>query len=505
MFTNLSDKFEGALRRLSGRGKISESNVREAMEEVRTALLEADVHYEVVEDFTESVLKQAVGEAVLSSLKPAQQMIKIVNDELVRVLGGEDDDTAADPMAPEQPPIMYVHPGPTVIMMAGLQGSGKTTTCGKLAGYLKKRDKNVMLCAADLQRPAAVKQLEVIANQVQEEAPGSGSVHFYSEPDKVAEYGKAVGAAVAVCRNALKAARDTGCDVLVLDTAGRLHVNDDLMGELRQVNTAVQPHQILLVIDAMTGQDAVNSAKAFNDQLELDGVILTKFDSDTRGGAALSVKQITGKPIKFIGVGEKLDALEAFHPRRIASRILGMGDVVSLVEKAQEQVSEEEALAMQDKIAQGKMTMDDFLKQLRMMRRMGSMKSLLGMLPGIGSQLKDINLDDREIDRTEAIIQSMTSQERKDIDILTASRRRRVAVGSGTDQAAVGKLVKGFEMVSKMGKQMSGMGALGKLKAMRGMDPAMMGGMGGMGGMPKMKGSTKQPKPKYKQRKRKRR
>ena len=502
MFTNLSDRFEGALRKLSGRGKISESNVREAMDEVRTALLEADAHYEVVEEFTEAVLKKAIGEAVLSSLKPAQQMIGIVNDELVRVLGGEDDDTAADPTAPPVAPIMFVHPGPTIIMMAGLQGSGKTTTCGKLAGYLKKRDKKVMLCAADLQRPAAVTQLEVLAKQVQEEAPGTGSVLFYSEPDKVAEYGKAVGAAVTVCRNALKAARAADCDVLILDTAGRLHINDDLMGELRQVNTAVNPHQIYLVIDAMTGQDAVNSAKAFNDQLELDGVILTKFDSDTRGGAALSVKKITGKPIKFIGVGEKLDALEEFHPTRIASRILGMGDIVSLVEKAQEHVSEEEALALQEKMAAGKMTMDDFLKQLRMMRRMGSMKSLLGMLPGIGSQLKDIDLDDKEIGRTEAIIQSMTKAERGDVDILTASRRRRVAKGAGTDQQAVGKLVKGFEMVSKMGKQMSGMGAIGKMKAMRGMDPSGMGGPGM--GMPKLKGSTKQ-KSRFKQRKRKRR
>ena len=505
MFTNLSDKFEGALRKLSGRGKISQSNVREAMDEVRTALLEADAHYEVVEDFTKAVLQKAIGEQVLSSLKPAQQMIGIVNDELVRMLGGEDDNTASDPTAPSQQPIMFVHPGPTVIMMAGLQGSGKTTTCGKLAGYLKKRDKRVMLCAADLQRPAAVTQLEVLANQVQAEAPGSGSVHFYSEPDKVAEYGKAVGAAVTVCRNAMKAAKDTGCDVLILDTAGRLHINDDLMGELRQVNSAVNPHQIYLVIDAMTGQDAVNSAKAFNEQLELDGVILTKFDSDTRGGAALSVKTITGKPIKFIGVGEKLDALEEFHPARIASRILGMGDIVSLVEKAQEQVSEEDALALQEKMAKGKMTLDDFLKQLRMMRKMGSMKSLLGMLPGIGSQLKDINLDDKQINRTEAIIQSMTKEERRDIDILTASRRRRIAQGAGTDQAAVGKLVKGFEMVSKMGKQMSGMGALSKMKAMRGMDPAAMGAPGmGMGGMPRMKGSTKQ-KSRFKQRKKKRR
>ena len=378
---------------------------------------------------------------------------------------------------------------PSVILVTGVNGVGKTTSISKLCAALRADDKTVLLGACDTFRAGAVRQLEIWGERLGVEVVK----------------GQQGGDPAAVAFDACAAAKARGVDVLILDTAGRLHINDDLMGELRQVNTAVNPHQIYLVIDAMTGQDAVNSAKAFNDQLELDGVVLTKFDSDTRGGAALSVKQITGKPIKFIGVGEKLDALEAFHPTRIASRILGMGDVVSLVEKAQEQVSEEEALAMQDKISQGKMTMDDFLKQLRMMRRMGSMKSLLGMLPGIGSQLKDIDLDDKQIDQTEAIIQSMTSQERKDVDVLTASRRRRVAKGSGTDQQAVGKLVKGFEMVSKMGKQMSGMGALGKMKAMRGMDPATMGGMGGMGGMPRVKGSTKQQKSKFKQRKRKRR
>ena len=501
MFGNLSDRFENALRKLSGRGRISEANVHEAMQEVRTALLEADVHYEVAESFCQRVLEQAVGQEVLSSLKPAQQMIKIVNDELVALLGGEDQ----TPDQPDQPPLMYVQPGPTVIMMCGLQGSGKTTTCGKLAAYLKKRHKRVMLAAADLQRPAAVHQLEVLTKQVQDEAPGSGSVHFYGELDKVAEYGKAVGAAVKVCHNALQAARKTHCDVLILDTAGRLHVNDQLMGELRQINTGVQPHQILLVIDAMTGQDAVNSAKAFNDQLELDGIILTKFDSDTRGGAALSVKQITGKPIKFMGTGEKIDALEEFHPRRVASRILGMGDVVSLVERAQEQVSQEEAEALQEKMAAGTMTMDDFLKQLRNIRRMGSMKSLLGMLPGIGSQLKNLDLDDKQINRTEAIIHSMTSHERRDADILTNSRRRRIASGSGTDQRDVSQLVKGFELVSQMSKQMSGMGKLSRLKAMAGMGGGMdMSALGGPG-MPRSKGSTRAAKPKFKQRKRKKR
>jgi len=508
MFTSLSEKFEGALRQLSGRGKISEANVRDAMDEVRTALLEADVHYEIVDAFCETIVQQAIGTAVLESLKPAQQMIQIVHDELVQLMGGvpESEDPTAE-VSGVSGGIMFVEPGPTVVMMCGLQGSGKTTTCGKLAAYLKKKGKQVMLAAADLQRPAAVTQLQVLVDQVNVEIDTGPAVSFHGEPDKVAEYGKAVGAAVSVCRNALSAARKNDCDVLILDTAGRLHIDDNLMGELRQVERAVQPHQIFLVTDAMTGQDAANSAKAFNEQLELDGVILTKFDSDTRGGAALTVRKITGKPIKFMGVGEKLDALEPFHPERIASRILGMGDVLSLVEKAQEQVSEEEALALQEKMAAGKMTMDDFLKQLRMIRKMGSMKSLLGMLPGVGSQLKDMNLDDREINRTEAIIQSMTAAERKDVDLLNNARRRRVSRGSGTNQKDVSQLVRGFEMVGKMSKQMSNMGMMSRVKAMSGLGGAdMAAAMGSRsGGMPKLTGSTKQPKPKYKQRKRKRR
>ena len=505
MFSALSDKVEGALRKLSGQGRISESNVRDAMDEVRTALLEADVHYEVVEQFCDAVLEQALGQEVLQAVKPGEQMIKIVHDELVRLLGGDPD---AEYGADEEPPIMYVQPGPTVIMMAGLQGSGKTTTCGKLAAYLKKKGKRTMLAAADLQRPAAVHQLQVVAEQAQAEAPGPGSVSFYGEPDKVAEYGKAVGAAVKVCTNALKSARAQGVDVLILDTAGRLHINDELMNELRQVNAAVTPHQIMLVIDAMTGQDAVNSARAFNEQLELDGVILTKFDSDTRGGAALSVKQVTSKPIKFLGTGEKLDGIEEFHPRRVAGRILGMGDIVSLVERAQEQVSEEEAQALQEKMAKGTMTMDDFLNQLRQLRRMGSMKQLLGMLPGIGKQLKDLNLDDRQIHRTEAIIQSMTRDERQNRVELTNSRRRRIGRGSGTDQKDVSQLVKGFDMVSQMSKQVSGMGTLSRAKALMGMggaDLAAMGAGQAPAGLRKTKGGAKAQKGKFKQRKRKRR
>ncbi|QDU35274.1 Signal recognition particle protein [Poriferisphaera corsica] len=504
MLGNLSEKFEGVMRKLSGQATISEGNVRESMDEVREALLEADVHYEVAEAFCETVLTEALGESVLKSVEPGQQMIKIVHDELVKLLGGEEAmDDEGRPI--EREPIMYVQPGPTIIMMSGLQGSGKTTTCGKLAGYMKKRGKNVMLAACDLQRPAAVTQLEVLANQVEQEVEGSGKVMFHGEPEKCAEYGQAVGVAVQVANRALESAKLQGADVLILDTAGRLHVNDELMGELRQVSNAVNPHQIYLVIDAMTGQDAVNSAKAFHAQLELDGVVLTKFDSDTRGGAALTVKKIVGEPIKFIGVGEKLDALEEFHASRIASRILGMGDVVSLVEKAQEQVSEEEALALQEKMEKGKLTMDDFLKQLQAIRKMGSMKSLLGMLPGIGNQLKDLNLDDKQIDRTQAIIQSMTVAERKDVDLLDNSRRRRISKGSGSDAKDVSQLVKGFEMVSQLSKQMSGAGMMSKVKSMAGMGSGAMAGMRGKHGhgMPKMKGSTKH-KPTFKQKKRKR-
>ena len=493
MFGTLTDRFNDAFRKLSGRGRISEANVREAMDEVRTALLEADAHYEVVQTFMDRVLEQALGEQVLSSLKPGQVMIKIVYDELVRIMGGDEDAAG----------IMFVEPGPTVVMLCGLQGSGKTTTCGKLAMSLKKQNKSVMLCAADLQRPAAVHQLEVLSNQVADEASGEGEIHFHGEPKKVAEYGKATGVAVSVCVNALTAARKAACDVLILDTAGRLHINDELMGELRRVNQSVKPHQIYLVIDAMTGQDAVNSAKAFNDQLELDGVILTKFDSDTRGGAALSVKHVTGKPIKFVGTGEHLNALEPFHPDRVSSRILGMGDVVSLVEKAQEQVSADEAAALQEKMAKGNLTMDDFLNQLRSLRRMGSMKSLLGMMPGIGGQIKDLDIDDKQIDQTEATIKSMTPPERQNPNLLDNSRRRRIARGSGTTTNDVGQLVKGFQAVSTMARQMSSMGMLQRVKAMSGLgkvDLAALGTRGG--GVPNLAGPTQRSKPKFKQRKR---
>ncbi len=492
MFDRVSDSFNGVFKKLSGNATISEGNVREAMDEVRNALLEADVHYEVAEAFCAKVLADAQGEQVTKSLKPGQEMIGIVHRRLIELFGG-------DPDAKEQPAppgIMKLSPGPTIIMMCGLQGSGKTTTCGKLAGMLKKQGRSVMLAAADLQRPAAVDQLETVAKQANEELSGGSQVHFYGEHDKSAEYGKAVGVAIKVCQNALKEAKAKGVDVLILDTAGRLHVNDELMHELKGVRSMLSPHHIFLVVDAMTGQDAVNSAKAFHEQLAVDGVILTKFDSDTRGGAALSVKQVTGAPIRYIGVGEKLDAIEPFHPERMAGRILGMGDVVSLVEKAQQEVSEEEAMALEAKMAKGELDMDDFLKQMKMMRRMGSMKSLLGMLPGVGSAIKGMDIDEGQLDRTEAMIQSMTRDERKRPDIIKHSRKSRIASGSGTNPNQVGQLAKQFSMLSKVMKQMGSMGAGGKMAAAKAMSGALGGGgMPGMGGMGvpgfSMKKSTK--------------
>jgi signal recognition particle subunit SRP54 len=503
MFERLSDSFSSMFRKLSGNAEISEKNVADAVEEVRTHLLEADVHVDVVKTFIENVQRDAVGREVTKSLKPAQEMIGIVHDRLVEVLGGtpmteaqvaEAQRTGVLP-PPTNAGILQVSPGPTIIMMCGLQGSGKTTTCGKLAAYLKKRGRSVLLAAADLQRPAAIEQLGIVAESVNKELPGGSQVHFYAEPDKSAEYGKAVGVAVGVCRRAVDHARSKGIDTVILDTAGRLHVNDALMDELMQVNRQLQPHQIYLVVDAMTGQDAVNSAKSFHAKLEVDGVILTKFDSDTRGGAALSVKTITHAPIKFIGVGEKLDALEEFHPERMAGRILGMGDVVSLVEKAREQVSDEDAKSMEDKLAKGEMTMDDFLKQLRTLRRMGPMKQLLGMLPGVGSMLKDVNVDDKQFDQIEAIVNSMTPAERRKPDTLDIPRRKRVARGSGTQPDQVNQLAKQFQTINKLAKGMASMGAADRVKAVKDISAggglgSLMPGMSGLPGMSRGKGST---------------
>jgi signal recognition particle subunit SRP54 len=492
MFESLTDRLGSALRNLSGRGRISESNVREVMGEVRTALLEADVQQTLVDEFCAEVVQDALGAEVTKSLQPAQQMVGIVHKRLVSLMG------------PAESGIPLVEPGPTVILMCGLQGSGKTTTCGKLAAWLKRRGKNVMLAACDLQRPAAVEQLRVVAEGVQA-ATGGARCAYYGEPERCAEYGKAVGVAVQVAQRALKAARDGGYDVLIVDTAGRLHVNDELMRELESVDRAVGAHEKLLVIDAMTGQDALASAKAFHARLAVDGLILTKFDSDTRGGAALTARKVTGAPIKFIGTGEKLDALDEFSPERIAGRILGMGDVVSLVEKAQQEVSEEEAQRLSDRMAKGEFSLDDFLSQLKTIRRMGPLKQILGLLPGVGSALKGIDIDDQQLNRLEGMVNSMTRRERNDLAVLNPSRTRRIAKGSGSKPEDVSRLAKQFEGMQKMMKQMAGMGALGRMQAMKQMG-SMQPGMGGMPGFnPMARGSTKTVSPKDRFRKAKKR
>jgi len=492
MFENLSEKLTSAIRNLSGRGRISETNVREAMDEVRRALLDADVHVDVVSEFCENVLDDAIGANVTTSLKPSEELIGIVNQHLIDFIG------------PVDSHIMLVDPGPTIIMMCGLQGSGKTTTCGKLAAYLKARGKKITLVAADLQRPAAVEQLQVVADDVHTNAKGVGRVTCYSEPDKCSEYGTATGVAIGVCKRGVAQARKDKSDIVILDTAGRLHIDEDLMRELRGVQHTTQPHQVYLVVDAMIGQDAVNAAGTFHEQLAVDGVILTKFDSDTRGGAVLSVKRVTGVPIKFIGTGEKYDDFEEFHPDRIASRILGMGDVISLVEKAQEEISEDDAQKLAEKMASGTMTVDDFIKQLKSIRRMGPMKKILGMLPGVGAALKNVNVDDKQFDQIEAIANSMTQKERHDISILGKSRAKRVAVGSGTNQTDVNRFVKQFQMMKKMSKQMAGGGMAAKMAAMQQaggeFDPSAMGEMAGLGGRVSTK--TQSHKKRFKQRKR---
>jgi signal recognition particle subunit SRP54 len=454
MFEALTDKFNDVFRKMSGRGRISEDNVREAMGDVRQALLEADVNYKVARDFCNSVREKAIGQEVIKSLHPGQVMVKIVHDELVELMG------------PVDGRIYYVSPPPTIIMMAGLQGSGKTTTCGKLAKFILGQGRNPALVACDLQRPAAVDQLSIVGDQV-------GVPSFAIEGEKNP---------VRVARKSIRWAKEHGRDVVIIDTAGRLHVDEEMMRQAEDIAKAVQPHQIYLVCDAMTGQDAVNSAKEFNDRLELDGVVLTKFDSDARGGAALSVKAVTGKPIKFIGVGEKLGALEEFHPDRMAGRILGMGDVVSLVEKAQEQFDADQAEKMQAKMAKGQITLDDFVGQMKKMRNMGPMKEVLKLMPGVGSQLKNLDMDEGELDRMEAIVNSMTPGERAKPDSINGSRRRRIARGSGTEPSDVSGLVKSFDMASGMMKQMAGMGMKDRMNFAQ-----QMGQMDFFGGGPKFK------------------
>ena len=456
MFEALTERFGDVFRRIRGRGRITEENVAEALREVRTALLEADVHVSVVKQFTDEVMKKALGAEVIKTLHPDQVLIKIVHDELVQLMG------------PVDPRIPYVTPGPTVILMAGLQGSGKTTTCGKLAKLIMSRGKRPLMVAADLKRPAAIDQLEVIGGQV--------GVPVYAERGEQNP--------VKVCRNGVLHARKTDRDVVILDTAGRLAIDDELMNEIHQVEQATQPHQVFLVIDAMTGQDAVNTAKRFNERLELDGLILTKFDSDTRGGAALSAKMITGKPIKFICTGEKLEALEEFHADRMAGRILGMGDVVTLVEKAQQQFDAKEAEKLQKKMASG-MTLDDFMAQMNKMKSMGSMKDIMKLIPGMSTQVDGLEVDDRELDRFEAIIQSMTPKERRNPEIIEASRRRRIAKGSGTDPKDVSGLIKSFTQVRDMMKVMSNMSMMDRLRS-----AAQFAKMAAGGIMPRLKGGS---------------
>jgi signal recognition particle subunit SRP54 len=463
MFDALTDKFSSVFRNLSGRGKISEENIRESMREVRTALLEADVNFKVVNDFTDHVIQKAIGQDVIKSLQPGQLMVKIVYDELVNLMGPVDTN------------IYFVQPPPTVIMMCGLQGSGKTTTCGKLSRYLLGKGRHPMMAAVDLQRPAAVEQLRVLGEQV--------GVPVYMDPSKVAPHGQvAKGAAVAVARAAVHEAKKQNRDVLILDTAGRLAIDQELMNELKEINTQINPHQIYLVLDAMTGQDAVNSAKAFNEQLELDGLILTKFDSDTRGGALLSAKMVTGKPVKFIGTGEKLEAIEEFRPEGMAQRILGMGDILGLVKEAYEKFDQEETLKLQEKMEKGEFTLDDFVQQMGQVRKLGPMNKIMGMIPGMNELTKQIPMGEGavegEMNRMRAIYDSMTRQERKKPDILDGMRRRRIAAGAGVDVAEVGKFMKQFEMSRDMMRAVGGMGMMGKLKLMKSL---MSGGLAGLG------------------------
>jgi len=432
-FEGLSDKLSAAFKKLRSKGKLSESDVKEAMREVRLALLEADVNYKVVKDFVSKVSERAVGEEVLKSLTPAQQVIKIVNEELCSLMGGEENR------------IHLPSKGPGVIMMTGLQGAGKTTHAAKLALHFKTQGHRPLLVACDVYRPAAIEQLKVVGEKV--------GVPVFEEGQ---------GNPVKIAKHALSHAKDYGHDVVIIDTAGRLHIDEALMQELSDIKKEVDPNEILLVVDAMTGQDAVNVAKAFNDQLEIDGVILTKLDGDTRGGAALSVLAVTGKSVKFVGTGEKLEDLEIFHPERMASRILGMGDMLTLIEKAQNSIDEEQAKQMAVKMKENSFDLNDLLDQLRQIQKMGPLKQVLGMIPGVGNQLKDADIDERQLDRTQAIIFSMTPQEREKPSIINPNRKRRIAAGCGMKVEDVNRLLRQFEQMQKMMKQLSGKGKKGR-------------------------------------------
>ncbi len=449
MFENLSDRLERSFKILKGEGKITEINVAETLKDVRRALLDADVNYKVAKTFTDTVKKKALGMNVLTAVKPSQLMVKIVHDELAELMGGE----AAE---------LNLNGRPSIILMSGLQGSGKTTFSGKLANMLKnKQHKNPLLVACDVYRPAAIEQLKVVGEQI--------GVPVYSEPES-----KDV---VSIANNAIREAKAKSYDVVIVDTAGRLAVDEEMMNEIETLKNAINPNETLFVVDSMTGQDAVNTAKEFNDRLDFDGVVLTKLDGDTRGGAALSIRTVVTKSIKFVGTGEKMEAIDVFHPSRMADRILGMGDIVSLVERAQEQFDEEEARRLQKKIQKNKFDFNDFLGQIEQIKKMGNLKDLAAMIPGVGKAIKDVDIDDNAFKGIEAIIKSMTPKERTNPEILNQSRRMRIAKGSGTNIQEVNRLIKQFDQTRKMMKMVTGT----NMAKMAG----MMSKMKGMPGMPK--------------------
>jgi signal recognition particle subunit SRP54 len=435
MFGSLQDKLDRALKVLKGHGQISEINVAETTKEIRRALLDADVSFKVAKEFTNRIKEKAIGENVLTTLQPGQVLTKIVHSELVELMGGEESTIA-------------ISGNPAVILIAGLQGSGKTTFTGKLANYLKtKKGKNPLLVGGDVYRPAAMDQLEVLGGQV------GAEVYLERENKNPVE----------IAENAIKHARQNGFNVVIVDTAGRLAVDEKMMDEIGRVKDAVKPQEILFVVDSMTGQDAVNTAKAFNDKLDFNGVVLTKLDGDTRGGAALSIREVVTKPIKFVGTGEKMDALDVFYPSRMADRILGMGDVVSLVEKAEAQFDEEQARKLQKKIAKNQFDFTDFYEQIQQIKKMGNLKDLVGMIPGIGKMMKDVDIDDNAFKGIESIIDSMTPYERKNPKLINGSRRKRIARGSGNDVAEVNKIIKQFEETSKVMKMMSNKSNMAKM------------------------------------------
>ncbi|NLU40558.1 MAG: signal recognition particle protein [Bacteroidales bacterium] len=427
MFENLSDKLERSFKLLKGQGKITEINIAETLKEVRRALLDADVNFKIAKQFTDTVKEKALGQDVLTAVKPGQMMVKIVHDELTELMGS----TATD---------INLKGSPSVILMSGLQGSGKTTFSGKLAKYLKeKKGKNPILVACDVYRPAAIEQLKVLGQQL--------NIPVYSEDGNKNP--------VAIAKEAIRFAKQRGHDLVIVDTAGRLAVDEEMMNEISAIKKGIDPNEILFVVDSMTGQDAVNTAKEFNDRLDFDGVVLTKLDGDTRGGAALSIRAVVNKPIKFVGTGEKMEALDVFHPKRMADRILGMGDIVSLVEKAQEQFDEQEAIRLQKKLAKDQFNFNDFLAQINQVKKMGNLKDLAGMIPGMGKALKDVEIDDNAFVHVEAIIYSMTPAEREDPSLMNGTRRKRIADGSGTSIQEVNRLLKQFTETRKMMKMVA--------------------------------------------------